>query len=549
MINEQNIVNSMLWSAYGDAIGFITELCDKNTLKYRTEGLDYIDKLIPWRRKIGGRFGSSIDLPCGCYSDDTQLRLAVCRSINKEGIFDFESFSKIELPIFLNYALGAGTGTKTAAISLIKKTIQWNTNFFETKDSNYFNGGGNGASMRIQPHVWCAVTRNTEQEIVDNIFKDTIITHGHPIAWIGSIFHGLMLKECFVSGKHPDIPEWNKIIDKVEQCLLKCFDEPLVRDLWAKNWETKSNKIIKTELQHAMDLILTDYKIIYENTTNLEGLNNSDKTVLYKKIIEKLDAINPKFRGSAIKTALLSSFISILYKDEPYNAIITCINTIGSDTDTIASMAGALLGSTYCGEPPQRVMDQEYLIDEAKRLFAINSRNGSQQFRYPDLLRWHIPKSQLDYVYHSGSDKQTYLLGLGVVKPIDDKTMKANNGIYRYYRTSFSQTVLLNHREELPDINYKEVDTPQYAHSLYKKSNPKVENMQYSLDLKSTEQDDLDSLTNRIIKEGFDEKEIGRQLLLFANRKDGIEKAIAFSSIIVKAKMARLGKSINPQLK
>ena len=40
------IVNSMLWAAYGDALGFITELCDKKTLKYRTHGIDYVTQLI-----------------------------------------------------------------------------------------------------------------------------------------------------------------------------------------------------------------------------------------------------------------------------------------------------------------------------------------------------------------------------------------------------------------------------------------------------------------------------------------------------------------------
>jgi hypothetical protein len=35
-IEESQIVNSALWAAYGDALGFITELADKRILKSRT---------------------------------------------------------------------------------------------------------------------------------------------------------------------------------------------------------------------------------------------------------------------------------------------------------------------------------------------------------------------------------------------------------------------------------------------------------------------------------------------------------------------------------
>lgn len=59
-----------------------------------------------------------VDLPAGCYSDDTQLRLATSGSILGDAHFDVETFAKVELTIWPSYALGGGRGTKAAAAVL-----------------------------------------------------------------------------------------------------------------------------------------------------------------------------------------------------------------------------------------------------------------------------------------------------------------------------------------------------------------------------------------------------------------------------------------------
>src|ERR1700722_2618082 len=107
-------INSATWAAYGDALGFITELADEERVRHRTNGVA-VNAPVEWNRKIGGQFGLSLKLPAGTYSDDTQLRLATSRSIRGDGTFDVEAFSKVELPIWLSYSLGAGLGTKAAA--------------------------------------------------------------------------------------------------------------------------------------------------------------------------------------------------------------------------------------------------------------------------------------------------------------------------------------------------------------------------------------------------------------------------------------------------
>jgi len=55
---------SMLWAAYGDALGFISELVDRRGLERRTQGAP-LDHLMDWERRVGGRSGVRALLPAG----------------------------------------------------------------------------------------------------------------------------------------------------------------------------------------------------------------------------------------------------------------------------------------------------------------------------------------------------------------------------------------------------------------------------------------------------------------------------------------------------
>src|ERR1700761_9378835 len=103
---EKRVINSALWAATGDALGFMTELTDMQGVKRRT-GETEVKTTVAWTRSIGGQFGTTMRFPAGSYSDDTQLRLATCRSLRSDGHFDVETFAKVELPVWLCYALGA----------------------------------------------------------------------------------------------------------------------------------------------------------------------------------------------------------------------------------------------------------------------------------------------------------------------------------------------------------------------------------------------------------------------------------------------------------
>jgi ADP-ribosylglycohydrolase len=125
----------------------------------------------------------------------------VSRSIKSSGYFDVQTFAKIELPIWQSYCLGAGAATQEAAATLAKKNNPWFSNFYSSTKSkaSYIKAGGNGAAMRIQPHVWSICAEN-KTELINDVVQNTLITHGNANALIGSVFHALTLSHALCNG-------------------------------------------------------------------------------------------------------------------------------------------------------------------------------------------------------------------------------------------------------------------------------------------------------------------------------------------------------------
>ena len=116
----------------------------------------------------------------------------MARSIDGNGIVNQKYFSKVELPDWLKYSRGAGEQLKMQ-LENSKKSANWNNNFYKykvgEKTIDYRECGANGAAMRILPIA--LANFNDFQRIKEEIFKNSIITHGHPRAIVGAILYGL----------------------------------------------------------------------------------------------------------------------------------------------------------------------------------------------------------------------------------------------------------------------------------------------------------------------------------------------------------------------
>lgn len=566
MIPHEAIRNSSLWAAYGDALGFITELCNESFLIKRTRGKSRVTELIPWVRRIGGQFGINVELPQGCYSDDTQLRLATSRSIRGDGIFDVETFSKVELPIWLSYALGAGTGTKTAAMSLSKRQIQWNTNFFKSTFSRYVQGGGNGTSMRIQPHVWCSPRNRANSAILRDIIRNTITTHGHCRALIGSAFHGLILRRTMLDYSIPGPALWNNVLLDIAIIPKLIKSDEQLRMYWIKHWELESEQSLEEGVHQSIEELRQDIKLIEEfiKSSNTDLLSKDS----YKNIATKLGCLDNKTRGSAPKTALLAAYVSYIFKDNIHDGIVTIVNTLGTDTDTIATMAGAIMGALGKKEPPEEVMDQSYLNEEAERLYNISQGKKSCSYSYPDLLYWQPPSSQVKAL--GKAENKLILQGFGEVVPIGSEYIKSERNpiIWQWFRLQFGQTVLLKRSDKvdiIPDkllpvkqfVKEPEVDEEtkktQSQQPLKTINEPAFQTakqpslwdkdqymehlkQEYFIQKKLT----VENAATLVVKSKFKTHIIGSLLLELAEQENGEEKSMLFAKLIAKARNARI---------
>jgi ADP-ribosylglycohydrolase len=539
------VVASALWAAAGDAIGWITELGDEDTIRYRT-GRNYVPAPVDWKRRIGGRFGPTLRLPPGTYSDDTQLRLAVSRAIRGDGDFDAEAFAKVELPVWASYSLGAGRGTTAAASNLTKGTVSWFSNFFGNRgERGYLEAGGNGAAMRIQPHVW-KCNLDVSSAFVRDVLRDAIITHGNPKGFCGALFHAFCLAHAIVSREIPGPDEW---IDFANQ--LRCIPEAVGSDdqlslFWLGPWEEGYGAPLKTAILEEIEFVTHIAKSLRENPYR-EGA--------YSTVLEMVGGFNEETRGAGLNTALAAAALAHLSRDKSNEeGLLLAANTPGTDTDTIGTMAGAILGAARPTTVNWPVQDREYITAEAIRLSEIALGKKTSSFQYPDLISWSPPTTQSDAV--GAFEGQIWLAGLGRAEPFGE-VFSTPEAKWQWLRLEFGQTVLAKQRPQLRRLTTKDLPAknggismtypPDYQAPLFRddETSGAVRRGRKS-DIPEKRRPDregalenLDVLTDHIIKRGFLPEDIGRAFIELAQGKFAIERSTAFSAIIAKALEAR----------
>lgn len=369
---ETKYKGSIKLSAIGDALGWITEFEKSQESLKEKFGTERIENFYNWKKTVGGRFYGFVDtIKAGSYSDDTQLLLAVARSIKKDGNLDHNYFAKIELANWLDYARGGGRTVKTAADKISRKSTKWFNNFYNFKvngeNYDYKQSGANGAAMRVLP-IALANFGNTEK-IKEEIFCNSIITHGHPRAILGAMLYGYSVNQIIFY--RPEDFNWENYITQIGLDFPKKFELSFINRMeireWLKEWNKSSNKTFEsvyaeiiTETQNQLRFV---YQSIKQNTPVQETL-------------KKIGCFDPATKGSGIVTVIAGIYLATKFHDKPLEAIIQSVNALGSDTDSIAAFTGGLIGALHghsiIPERWKSVQDIEYLDKVAERLLAIS---------------------------------------------------------------------------------------------------------------------------------------------------------------------------------
>lgn len=530
------IVSSALWAATGDALGFITELTDAVGLRRRIHA-DRLTGLVEWHRLIGGRYGPEVCLPAGSYSDDTQLRLATSRAIRGNGFFDVEAFAKIELPVWLNYALGAGVGSKAAAGNLANVSVNWFSNFYSTKVTSYLESGGNGAAMRIQPHVWACGELTKPSSFLPDVIRNAVCTHGNMRGVLGAVFHALILAMTLNDGKVPGPEQWRDCVTKCSKTLEIVQDDRELSVFWLPVWEQRTGCPLKNEITSVLKECLADI-------TAIEGLDLSEEEG-YREAVSLVGGLDPRTRGSGTKTALLAGALAWGgRRKHPSEILLIAANVLGSDTDSIASMAGAILGAVSSEQPVILPIDHEYIEAEAIRLNRIRNKENCSSFIYPDLARWSPPKNQVSAVSrHNG---RIEIAGLGELTPVQDPVSGKGRelDVWQWLRTPFGQTILAKHRLTASGVSHS-VNDADASRDKAKSRNEQGALFPVEEDV-STRNDTpvrtLDSITSEAMAGGLDPTTIGAHILELATQEGGIELCIAYVAIVAKTRRARIAR-------
>ena len=369
---ETKYKGSIKLSAIGDALGWITEFEKSEQSLKEKFGRERIESFYPWKKTVGGRFYGFIDtIKAGSYSDDTQLLLAVARSIKKDGNLDHNYFAKIELANWLDYARGGGRTVKTAASKISRKSIKWFNNFYNFKvngeNYDYKQSGANGAAMRILPIALANL--GDIEKIKEEIFCNSIITHGHPRAILGAMLYGYAVNQIIVF--RPEDFNWENYITQIGLDFPKKFELSFINKIeiqeWLKEWNKSSEKTFESVYAET----------IIETQNQLRFVFQSIKQNLpVQESLKKMGCFDSATKGSGIVTVVAGIYLATKFHDKPLEAIIESVNALGSDTDSIAAFTGGLVGALHgqsiIPEKWKSVQDIEYLDKIAERLLAIS---------------------------------------------------------------------------------------------------------------------------------------------------------------------------------
>ena len=427
-------LRAALWAAYGDALGWISELTDSAGLRRRTVG-KALTEPVAWRRRIGGRSGVTASLPQGCYSDDTQLRLATSRAVRSDG-FDIEAFAKVELPVWLSYGLGAGKSTSAAAAHLALPSSTWWRNRFK----GWTQSGGNGAAMRIQPHVWASRTPEHAESYLLDVVRNAVCTHSHPIGILGAVLHAQCVARALVSGTialHDVLEDAINVASRLPEMIAR--DRELT--FWRVAYEEAAG-----DLSEAWASSLSEARVAVSIAAACDGGTGEER---YETIVDGLKLRDPARRGSGMLTAVAAAALAWC-EPRAVEAMRIAANALGTDTDTIGSMAGAILGATADTDPPVDVLDSALIRTDAHRLADFAAGRDSRNHKYPDLMNWRAPKSRADALACS-RDGGLVVSGLGHATELaQEQDLVAQGFRWRWVRLNLGQTLLIKGRERLP---------------------------------------------------------------------------------------------------
>ena len=346
----------ILGAALGDALGWPHEGRARGSIELSQGKLS----LVSWTKRSGGRFQPHDEIiDTGSYSDDTQLIIAVSRSRLKHRIW-WQYFAKVELPFWTIYQRGGGGASLRASRLLLKGVLPWESGAIDRR--KYFDAGGNGVAMRIAPHCLLGAADPDFNRIAQNVFADGVLTHGHPIGLVGALAFAYAL---WIALRKTGTLEYGQLIEEVRSASDLWSNVPNIQDYWPTWGDAAKRNGFYDKWGKSVAELRRQLEIASAGLVT--GALDFDE-----EIMGNIGCFDKKISGAGTVAAATAIFLASKHAVAPMEGVARAALAKGADTDTIASMtgaiAGAINGTDWFLPFSNKIQDNRYLSELALKL-------------------------------------------------------------------------------------------------------------------------------------------------------------------------------------
>ncbi|XP_032240574.2 ADP-ribosylhydrolase ARH3 [Nematostella vectensis] len=318
---------SLVGALIGDCLGSFYE-AESNVPIPLKKVVEYTSKTIKTEKDGGVK-----------YTDDSAMTRAICLSITESQDFDDRNMAyHFTKEYFCDSNRGYGAGVVTVFNRL--RTMKPDADF-TLPAREQFNGTGsygNGAAMRIAPIALYSTDLTMLKEYAR---RSALITHSHVKGVNGAILQACAVFEAL--HVNPTTLEKNTFIDNLIKTAVELEES-----------QTDNNSTSTTSVP-------SNFSYVGKLNEMKQLLSSSKDKITPEKVVEVFG------NGIRAEQAVPAAIFSFLFNAESFQDCVNYAISLGGDTDTIASMAGAISGAYFGLEDhiPQLWVKKCEAVDEA----------------------------------------------------------------------------------------------------------------------------------------------------------------------------------------
>jgi ADP-ribosylglycohydrolase/catechol 2,3-dioxygenase-like lactoylglutathione lyase family enzyme len=219
--------------------------------------------------------------------------------------------------------------------------------------------------MRALPHVIRDASGQDFGTTAEAIMADGIATHGHPRALVGALAYGYALWYIL---RRADKLGYGELVEEMVAGSPNWGSRPNVA--WADpSWEEGITSSAAASYASAWDSTVNEMVSLLSIAR--DGISRGSLAV-DRDVLERLGAIGGRATSAGTVTAAAAIFIASRYAARPAQGLLAAAFARAADTDTLACMAGAILGAVngeeWLGRTLERLQDRAYIAVMARQL-------------------------------------------------------------------------------------------------------------------------------------------------------------------------------------